>query len=278
MSSWRYTIQSLKYFFRRGILRQNYLLARDSVFDLNMQVLAVDGAARRIYKRGTLYPVHANFILNLPFADHDVVMDLGANIGWYSLVIEKHIKKDIRIYAFEPEPLNYAILKKNLLLNNSSRIVPVNAAVSDRSGQASLFLYDAKNTGRHSLLDINFGPDKTIKVETMRLDDFLTTNRIAFKAVKFVKVDIEGYECIAMKGAAQLLQHLPFMLLEYSPARILKGGDQPAEFIRRLVGFDFHLYTIDTGKPVPLSPDDVINDQRNRNIFLVKKDYDHFKN
>jgi len=268
-----YLIQSAKYFYHRRIRRQHYLTARDTVYDLQFRFLIEDALGRGIYKRGSLSPEHADFILGLPFQDGDVLLDIGANIGWFSFVLEKHIPKDIRVFAFEPEPLNYSLLEENREKNNSTRVTTVPYAVSDRVGTATMFLYDPKNTGRHSLLDINKEFGQQVEVKTVVLDDFLQEKGIPFSAVKFVKIDIEGYEYIALRGARKLLEQLPYMFMEYSPDRIAKGGDDPAAFIRWLAETGFRFYSIDSGIARELSVDNLVAGSAIENIFLAKEGY-----
>lgn len=270
-----YTIQSLKYIFHRYIISRKFLNAADTVFNLNFRVQTPDAMGRRIYKRGSLHPEHVNFFLSLPFQDDDVILDIGANIGWYSIVLRKNITRNVSIYAFEPEPLNFELLEKNVATNHA-QVKPVNKAVAEKAGHLTLFLYHAKNSGRHSLLDINQETNKSIQVETVRLDDFLERENIDPGRVKFVKIDIEGYEFFALKGAVKLMEKLPYMFLEFSPASIRKGGQDPADFIRWLAQFQFNFYNIDDGKPAGRDLNYLTSSERTENLFLVKKDRDKF--
>ncbi|HZB12209.1 MAG TPA: FkbM family methyltransferase, partial [Chryseolinea sp.] len=245
----RYFIQSLKFFFFKRILGRKFLTATDTIFNLNFHVEIHDAMGRKIFKRGSLHPDHTSFLLTLPFDDSDVILDIGANIGWYSIVLKNNIRRNVTFYAFEPEPLNFELLKKNIAHNHIANIEAVNKAVAEKSGQSTLFLYHPKNSGRHSLLDINPQTNKSIQVETINLEDFLKGKNIDFKKVKLIKIDIEGYEVFALKNAATLLQQLPYMFIEYSPVLIRQGGQDPAHFIKWLSDFGFNFYNIEGGKP-----------------------------
>ena len=273
----RYFIQSFKFFFYKRILGRKFLTATDTIFHLDFHVEIHDAMGRRIFKRGSLHPDHTSFFLKLPFADGDVILDIGANIGWYSIVLKNNIKPNVTVYAFEPEPLNFELLKKNIAHNQITNIEAVNKAVAEKSGESTLFLYHPKNSGRHSLLDINPQTNKSIQVETVNIEDFLNGQRINFNKVKFIKIDIEGYEVFALKNASALLQQLPYMFIEYSPVLIRQGGQDPANFIRWLADFGFNFYNIDGGKHTTRSVEFLSALDYTENLFLVKKSLDTFQ-
>jgi FkbM family methyltransferase len=270
----RYFIQSFKFFFYRRILGRKFLTATDTIFNLDFHVEIHDAMGRKIFKRGSLHPDHTSFLLTLPFVDGDVILDIGANIGWYSIVLKNNIQRNVTFFAFEPEPLNFELLKKNIAHNHIANIEAVNKAVAEKSGQSTLFLYHPKNSGRHSLLDINPQTNKSIQVETVNIEDFLKGRGVDFKKIKLIKIDIEGYEVFALKNASTLLGQLPYMFIEYSPVLIRQGGQDPAHFIRWLSDFGFNFYNIDGGKPSTRSVDFLTTLGYTENLFLVKKTLD----
>ena len=70
----------------------------------------------------------------------DVVVDIGANMGYFTLLASRLVGREGKIYAFEPEPVNYGLLVKNIGINGYKNIVPVQKAVSDRTGTTRLFI------------------------------------------------------------------------------------------------------------------------------------------
>ena len=97
-----------------------------------------------------------------------------------------------------------------------------------------------------------------------------------FKKIKLVKIDIEGYEVFALKGASELLRQLPYMLIEYSPVLIRKAGQDPALFIRWLANFGFSFFTLDDGKPSARAVNYLTNLDHTKDIFLTKKSSETF--
>jgi FkbM family methyltransferase len=265
-----YAIQSLKYFFHRRVLFRRFLDVADTVFDLKLRIGVPDAMGRHIFKHGSLYPLHINCLKHIPFEKGDIVLDIGANIGWYSIALAKGISPDVTFFAFEPEPHNFSLLRHNQAQNQLDNINLENKAISDKTGHSILFLYHPKNSGRHSLLDINPETKKSVSVETTRLDDFLSSKKIEAQRVKFIKIDIEGYEFLALKSGVELMKALPYMFIEFSPASIRKGGQDPAEFIAWLQSLNFSFYNINTGRPVHRTNEYLKDATETENFLLVK--------
>jgi FkbM family methyltransferase len=269
-----YFLNSIKFFFLKTILRRKFLNVRDKNYDLFFQVEIHDVMGRKIFKRGSLHPEHTKLLSALPFEDGDVILDIGANIGWYSLVLKKSIPKDVTIYAFEPEPLNYQLLKKNIEVNQVGGIKSVNKAVAEANGTSTLFLYYSKNSGRHSLLDVNPQTNRSIGVETINIESFLQSKNVQFKSVRLIKIDIEGYELFAFKGAMQLLNVVPYIFLEYSPALMRKGGEDPAKLIHWLSNFEFNFYKVDGNNVLRSTAHQLMLINQTQDLLLVKKSVD----
>ena len=81
----------------------------------------------------------------------NVVVDIGANIGYFTLIFSRLVGRKGEVFAFEPEPNNFNLLKKNIEINDYKNVNLINKAVSNKSGKIELYLDDV-NTGRHSLI------------------------------------------------------------------------------------------------------------------------------
>ena len=235
----RYYVKGLQYLVNRFLLKRKYLTAKAEL-GIKLVFTIEDAVGRFIYKRGTYEPEITNLVKQLEFKNGDVIADIGANLGWYSILIDKIAPKGVKIYAFEPDTLNFALLKRNLRLNKTEKVIPINKAVSDRTGKATLYLYPSKNRGRHSLLPIN--NYQTLEVETITLDDFLAKEGV--QQLKLLKIDTEGFEYFVLKGAENILPKTKWVILEYAPNYMVKGGINPAEFKKFLASFNFSVYKI----------------------------------
>jgi len=263
---------SVVYFIHRWILHTSFLVAYLPRFKLYFKFKTQDVIGRHIYKGRVHEEELTDFLLqNLKFEEGDCWFDIGANIGWYSLVISQQFSPPPTVYAFEPDPLNYRLLTENIQLNDAQSIVAVNQALSDQEETKLLYQYPAKNSGRHSLLPLTDDPG--IEVTTTSLDYYAVQHKIDASRVKFIKMDIEGYEYIALKGAKTLLSKVPILLCEFSPAYMKRGGIESLDLLNLMSQFDYRPFRISNHKLVELSEEEIVGFTSNVNI-IWKKDSD----
>ncbi|NPV75441.1 MAG: FkbM family methyltransferase [Anaerolineae bacterium] len=137
--------------------------------------------------------------------ENSVVFDVGAHVGYYTLLASALVGPGGRVFAFEPLPANLVYLKEHLRLNNVENVTVIEAAVSNRCG-AALFEDSAGSAmGRLS-------PTGKLQVETVTLDEL--TARGELPPPDCIKIDIEGGEAAALSGAASTLaQYHPVIFL-----------------------------------------------------------------
>jgi FkbM family methyltransferase len=137
----------------------------------------------------------------------DIVVDVGAHIGKYTIIASKMVGPRGKVIAIEAHPANYDILKENIFLNKLSNIIPLNYAVHSRETLVKLYepgreegftIYNTIMTDRTSL-----NSQKYIEVKANTLDSLLLENRI--KEVNWIKIDVEGAEFEVLKGATNIL-------------------------------------------------------------------------
>lgn len=182
----------------------------------------------------------------------NIVIDLGANIGYFTLLAANLVGKRGKVYAFEPEPKNYNYLLKNIRLNNYDNVLATQKAVSDKIGRTNLYICE-HDTGHHTINQYegikNYKPNTDnketfIEIDTVTLDDFLKNKE---KAVDIIKMDIEGAEVLALSGTKEIIrqnQNIK-MFIEFFPLLIKKMGSSPEEFIRKLLeDYGFSVFVI----------------------------------
>jgi FkbM family methyltransferase len=99
----------------------------------------------------------------------DTVLDISANIGYYTLIFAKLVGKNGRVFAFEPEPTNFALLKRNVRMNSYNNVVLEQKAVSNKTGKVKLYI--SENPGLHRIYN-SYDGRKFIEVEAICLDDY----------------------------------------------------------------------------------------------------------
>jgi len=184
------------------------------------------------------------------------VVDVGANVGYYTLLAARLVGRSGRVVAFEPSPDNFALLKRNVEANGYDNVVLVPKAVSDDSGTARLRL-DRSSSGGHSLSDFRGGAD-TVEVETISLDEYFAGHD---DRIDLLKVDAEGAEMAIFRGMQDVLARSPRLILltEFFPRAIRSFGHRPEDYVRQLAGCGFRIHPIDEnrGKIETLDPSQV---------------------
>ena len=129
----------------------------------------------------------------------EVVLDLGANVGAYTLYVADRLNKGL-VVAVEPEPYNALLLKYNVKLNKLSNVIVVEKAISDRAGCAKLYI--SPYAASHSIVEA-FSKGGYILVPTTTID--LLLKELKLSKIDIVKMDIEGAEYLALKGGLKTL-------------------------------------------------------------------------
>lgn len=145
------------------------------------------------------------------------VMDIGANIGYYTLIVASIVGNSGKVYAVEPDSRNFGLLKKNIEVNSyKNRVEPYNVAIGDENGEGLLLESECSN-----LRSIAKASDhQKISIERTRMvtvDEFLGN-----RPVDFIKMDVEGFEYYIIKGMTKTLnKNMPLKLfIEVHPEQI----------------------------------------------------------
>jgi len=173
-------------------------------------------------------------------------VDIGAHIGYYSLIASKIVGSSGKVFSLEPEPGNFSLLKKNVEANGAMNITPINAAVSDTAGKRDLFI-ERYNKGHHSFGQ-NQGSAGKITVATETLDGVLEKH--GNPRIDAIKIDIEGAEPIALRGMKATIARNPHIVIftEVYPRCMEKLGESPKRYLEELTKLGLSLWSIDEEK------------------------------
>jgi FkbM family methyltransferase len=151
------------------------------------------------------------------------VFDVGASIGICTVPLAIRLGQHGRIYAFEPLASNYESLLHNIKLNNLANVVPVFAAVADKEGTVNMPDVDSGNCSLAS------ESDHYSSVPAITLDEFAAQHCI--DSIDLMKIDIEGSETKALRGASRLLSSgaIRQILIEFNPYWLKRMGSSPDE-------------------------------------------------
>ena len=170
------------------------------------------------------------------------VIDIGAQYGYFSLIAAKKAGSDGKVYAFEPAPTNFQLLKRNIQMNNYTNIVhPIQKAVGDKRSTLTLFVYE--NSDSHSMYR---HPQASVKeevsVECITIDEFL-----GGKSIDIIKIDIEGHEHYCLQGMEKTIAKSDSLILfaELAPAYLRRAGVESEDYLAQLRSFGFDIQVID---------------------------------
>jgi FkbM family methyltransferase len=178
------------------------------------------------------------------------VVDIGANLGFYSMLAASLVGRTGRVFSFEPFVHNVDLIKTSAKENGFDNVTVVNSAVSDRAGRAKLYL-SPYYSSEHSLFDYHYSTgsnstENTVDITTTTIDGYLE-NEVDDLKVDFIKMDIEGSEGKAIVGMERTINENKriSLLTEFWPNAIANSGVEPKEYLERLAGFGFELFHID---------------------------------
>jgi len=214
-----------------GKLRQTEV----TVHGFRLRLDPVDSLELSIFQS---YEPFETQLLTSEIQQGQTIIDVGANIGYYTLLFSMLTGDMGRVFALEPEPHNYKILRENIDRNGRTNIVAVNKAAGDVSGESFLYL-SSKNYGDHQAYASDENRDRII-VQMAQIDDLVCG------PVDLVKLDVQGFEFAALKGMRQVLLNNPAITLftEFCPAGLHQAGSDAGEFLRFLRSQDFEIFYI----------------------------------
>lgn len=213
---------------------------------LSIWIVPGDQLSRALYVSSTYEP-NTLCVLRRLLRSGDTFVDVGANTGVISLVASNWVGSSGRVYSFEPSLREHEQLRRNLALNATANVTPVNLAVTADSGTATLRVAPPSHAGLNTI-DCEFAyagveTDHLERVETVALDGFVDQHRIA--RIAAIKLDVEGAEGAVLHGAQRVLrEHRPALIIEIFGRSLEAHGSSRDDVGRQLKAADYRIYSI----------------------------------
>lgn len=210
-------------------------------------------------RRGIFEKTITNYVKS-SVKEGQFVIDVGANIGYYSVLLSGLVGSDGKVFAFEPEKSNFTILKKNLLVNKIKNVTAENVAVSNKSGKTKLYI--SKIAGQHKIYHPKSEILRIDDTNMITIDDYLQNNNIDARKISLVKIDVEGVEYAVIEGMKSILSNDTItIILEFSPKLMLEFGKDPTELIKMLIQYGFEIFLVNekNNKISKIQPNSILN-------------------
>jgi FkbM family methyltransferase len=179
------------------------------------------------------------------------IFDVGANVGYCSTVFAAVLTAGCRVFAFEPETSNFAMLEEAVASHGlADRVVPVHAAVGDAEREVELWLNEHHHADHRILTECfrdSLRPDgrASVTIPAVSIDSFVEANQIT-NAVSFIKIDVQGYEFAVCRGLERTLARWPHctVALEYMPDALTTLGFATEDLERWFEQQGLNVYTL----------------------------------
>ncbi len=199
--------------------------------------------SRRIREEGVWEPYETSLLLSL-LHPGDVFVDVGANIGYFSVLAASVVGEQGTVFAFEPDPNNYRLLCANAELNGfNDNIIAVEAALSDTAGEGRLFLSE-DNLGDHQVYAGD--EDRNSVPIVLHQGSHYLAGRL--QQLDLLKIDTQGSEFQVIEGLMSLLcglERKPHIIIELTPHSLRQAGASGRALIELLATLGQPFWIID---------------------------------
>ncbi len=188
-----------------------------------MYLLNKGGDSLQLSTLGTFEPFETQ-ILKKEIKEGNFVVDIGASVGYYTLLFAKWTGRKGKVFSFEPNHEKFSVLRKNVRVNNYKNVLLVQKYVSNKS-------------------------TKNSKINSVSLDDFFGQYD---NPINLIKMDIEGGEGLAMEGMKILLEKNKDIkiLTEFHTQELRRCGIEPNDFLNNLKQLGFSIYNINEQRKI----------------------------
>jgi FkbM family methyltransferase len=174
------------------------------------------------------------------------ILDVGANVGYCSVLFAGAADAGRKVYAFEPEPFNFDLLQEALRRHGVEEVVKAQRAAVGRTDGTLRMRLNPRHHGDHRMTTA--ADAGTIEVPAVRIDSVVERERIS--PVRFIKIDVQGYEPAVCQGMERTLTANPdcVVSLEYMPEALREQGFEPREFLDWFEARGYRAYPVRDGK------------------------------
>lgn len=213
---------------------------------------------RGVYEKNTIRHVLKNL------KKTDTFVDVGTNIGAYTLNISKHLTAG-KVISFEPSPKALSFLEENIELNSFTNITVVKKGLSNKKETATLYFPSLTTASINKFQD----SDQKSEIELTTLDDYCEENGV--ENIDILKIDIEGHEFKCLEGARRIIEKSKTMMLIMEiDDNCVNVGMEKKELFDYVVAMGFRAF-LPKGYPLGMKEIEMIDPTHKDNIIFIKK-------
>jgi FkbM family methyltransferase len=202
-----------------------------------------DEIQNSIWLFGDCYERHESEHLRLHLAPGNQFLDVGANVGYYSLIAAHIVGPSGRVHAFEPISETFEKLRFNVGLNSLSNVTLNRKAISSRSGYMAIDRGVPWNSGTASVNIVSRPFEMPEEVTATTVDEYVNDNKLP--KVDIIKIDVEGHEPAVITGATETLRSMkPILMMEINHGLIQAAGFDAVKLFRDLRALNYHGFII----------------------------------
>lgn len=256
--------------FLRIASKFNNAVSKPNVLIVNGKKLFIhkkdDPLSSSLYYYGNYEPFETSLFKKL-IKSGDIVVDVGAHIGYYTLISSGLVGNTGKVFSFEPDPNNLVLLQRCVKVNRLANVTIVNKAVSNVNEKINFYLSNENKGDNRMFIENN--REKKIQVDCTTLDAYFAKSN---HKIDFIKMDIQGAEVKALQGMSKILRNNKDVILtiEFWPYGYSHAGSNTKELLDILMMNKFHLYNIGRNKAskklVPISLENLLKNYHENNL------------
>ena len=250
---YRKTIKRMSKGYGIGKTKPGRLILKIITYMFRSNFVEVQGHKMFLHPGGedySLYGVYGELdtkIVKREIKKGDIVVDIGASIGYFTLIFARAVGNEGKVFAFEPRPERFELLKKNIEINGYHNVTLENMAVMNHTGELDFYYSKNEKTGFKFTVSKEQSANVSEKgiAKTIKLDDYFDKKNLSNK-IDFIKSDVDGLEFSVLQSADSILKNKSLKIFfEWDPEYTKIAGNEPEEVLNLLYKNNFKIYLPD---------------------------------
>jgi|TARA_B110000495_G_scaffold185098_1_gene182621 FkbM family methyltransferase len=250
---YRKTIKRMSKGYGIGKTKPGRLILKIITYMFRSNFVEVQGHKMFLHPGGedySLYGVYGELdtkIVKREIKKGDIVVDIGASIGYFTLIFARAVGNEGKVFAFEPRPERFELLKKNIEINGYHNVTLENMAVMNHTGELDFYYSKNEKTGFKFTVSKEQSANVSEKgiAKTIKLDDYFDKKNLSNK-IDFIKSDVDGPEFSVLQSADSILKNKSLKIFfEWDPEYTKIAGNEPEEVLNLLYKNNFKIYLPD---------------------------------